>query len=84
MKIEIEKLTNGYVVSIDGKRTFCDVPEAICGLTSEAVLAECTRLERKPSKAAAMKAALAQARQYRQQREDIARLMRPTEVMLTA
>jgi hypothetical protein len=45
MNITIEKLTNGYVVTINGKRTFCDVPEAICGMTSEAVLAECERLD---------------------------------------
>jgi hypothetical protein len=45
VNVSIEKISNGYVITIDGKKTFCDVPEAICGLTSEAVLAECTRLD---------------------------------------
>jgi hypothetical protein len=30
---------------LNGLRTFCDVPEAICGLTSEWVLEECRRLD---------------------------------------
>lgn len=46
MNINIEKIANGYVITIDGTRTFCDVPEAICGITSEWVLKECERLEK--------------------------------------
>jgi hypothetical protein len=60
MNVTIEKITNGYVVSIDGKKTFCDVPEAICGLTSEWVLAECQRLE-KPKPEPDLKSQLAMA-----------------------
>jgi hypothetical protein len=45
MNINIEKIENGYIITIDGKKTFCDVPEAICGVTSEWVLEECKRLE---------------------------------------
>jgi hypothetical protein len=47
VNVSIEKISNGYVVTIDGKKTFCDVPAAICGLTSEAVLETCTRLDNK-------------------------------------
>jgi hypothetical protein len=43
MNVSIEKITNGFVVTIDGVKTFCDVPEAICGLTSEWVLKECEK-----------------------------------------
>lgn len=64
MNVTIEKITNGFVVTVDGKKTFCDVPEAICGLTSEAVLAECARLEKGgASEDGQMNAALAQALQ---------------------
>jgi hypothetical protein len=58
MKIIIEKIANGYLVTCDKgpsevdplgheghKRIFCDTPEAICGVTSEWVLKECHRLE---------------------------------------
>jgi hypothetical protein len=48
MNLNIEKITNGYLVTIDGKKTFYDVPEAICGATAEWVLAECKRLESAP------------------------------------
>jgi hypothetical protein len=47
MNLNIEKITNGYIVSLDEKKTFCDVPEAICGVTAEWVLAECKRLDAK-------------------------------------
>jgi hypothetical protein len=33
---------------LDGKKTFYDVPEAICGATAEWVLAECKRQEEPP------------------------------------
>lgn len=45
MNIVIEKISNGYILTLNGLKTFCDVPEAICGLTSEWVLAECRKLE---------------------------------------
>jgi hypothetical protein len=63
MNLNIEKITNGYLVTIDGKKTFYDVPEAICGATAEWVLAECKRLDSPPDLAALSKAqhALAQA-----------------------
>jgi hypothetical protein len=49
MNINIEKISNGYVATIDGKKTFFDVPEAICGATAEWVLEECKALEADPS-----------------------------------
>jgi hypothetical protein len=70
MNINIEKITNGFVVTIDGTKTFCDVPEAICGLTSEWVLKYCDELE-KPKKA---KLALSQYAIQKALAQQIARL----------
>jgi hypothetical protein len=64
MKLDIRKITNGFVVSIDGVETFCDIPEAICGHVAEWVQERCRNLESKTSYAgadAAMKSQLAQA-----------------------
>jgi hypothetical protein len=62
MNLNIEKISNGYLVTLDGKKTFYDVPEAICGATAEWVLAECKRLEAEPTDAQRkLSAALAMA-----------------------
>lgn len=45
MNINIEKISNGYVITIGSKKTFCDVPEAICGTLAEWALEECKRLD---------------------------------------
>lgn len=45
MNTNIEKIDNGYVVAIDGKKTFCSTPESICGLLAEWALEECKRVD---------------------------------------
>lgn len=45
MNTNIEKIDNGYVVSINGKKTFCSTPESICGLLAEWALEECKRVD---------------------------------------
>lgn len=45
MNVNIEKITNGYLVTIDGVKTFHDVPEAICGQFAELILEHCKRLD---------------------------------------
>lgn len=49
MNVNIEKITNGYILTVDGAKTFCDVPEAICGTMAELILKHCKELETKPS-----------------------------------
>jgi hypothetical protein len=61
MNINIEKIENGFVVTIGSKKTFCDCAEAICGVTSQWVLDECDRLEKSPKVAYTQYMALAQA-----------------------
>ena len=61
MNLNIEKITNGYLVTINGKKTFYDVPEAICGATAEWVLAECKRQDEAPKYADIRKAVAAAA-----------------------
>jgi hypothetical protein len=41
MNINIEKISNGFVLTLGGKRVFCDVPEAVCGELAQWALAEC-------------------------------------------
>ena len=41
MNISIEKISNGFVLTLGGKRGFCDVPEARCGELAQWALAEC-------------------------------------------
>lgn len=41
MNIDIEKISNGFVLTLNGKRIFCDVPEAVCGELAQWALAEC-------------------------------------------
>lgn len=49
MNINIEKITNGYVLTVDGVKTFCDVPEAICGTMAELILKHCKELDAAPA-----------------------------------
>lgn len=49
MNINIEKIDNGFLVSIGGKRTFCSEAMGICGLLAEWAQAEVERLEKTPS-----------------------------------
>lgn len=41
MNVHIEKISNGFILTLDGKRIFCDVPEAVCGELAQWALAEC-------------------------------------------
>ena len=59
MKVEIERINNGWLVSANvnpsandplgqrgpGGKNFADTPEAICGMIAEWVLSECKRQE---------------------------------------
>ena len=60
MEIKIIKIENGYLISIGNKTTFCDVPEAICGITSEWVFEEVARAD-KPNTYGELAKALQQA-----------------------
>ena len=46
MNVNIEKISNGFVVTIGSTKTFCDVPEAVCGELAKWALKECERLEK--------------------------------------
>lgn len=41
MNVHIEKISNGFILTIGIKRVFCDVPEAVCGELAQWALAEC-------------------------------------------
>jgi len=43
--INLEKISNGFVLTIGSKKIFCDVPEAVCGAMAEWVLEECKNAE---------------------------------------
>lgn len=45
ISVSIEKISNGFVITIDGKKTFCDVPEAICGELAQWALKTCEDLQ---------------------------------------
>jgi hypothetical protein len=44
-EFEVRKISNGYILRINGKEIFCDTPEAICGETSTWVLDGCKALD---------------------------------------
>ena len=50
MNVNIEKITNGYILTVDDVKTFCDVPEAICGTMAELILKHCKELDAAPAK----------------------------------
>lgn len=45
MNVDIEKISNGFVLTLNGKRIFCDVPEAVCGELAQWALAECENVK---------------------------------------
>jgi hypothetical protein len=45
MNFNIEKITNGYLTTLDGVKTFHDTPEAICGHMAEHILKHCEQLD---------------------------------------
>lgn len=45
MNISIEKISNGFILTLNDKRIFCDVPEAVCGELAQWALAECENLK---------------------------------------
>ena len=47
MNLEIEKIENGFIVTMGLKRHHATCAEEICGLTSQWVLDTCEALERK-------------------------------------
>lgn len=60
-QFEIRKIANGYILRINGQETFCDVPEAICGLTSQWVLDACEQADKpRPDMSAELAKAIAQ------------------------
>lgn len=59
MNIDIIKIENGFVVDIDGKKTFCSEAMGICGLLAEWAQATVERLEKTPSPGEQMSAAMA-------------------------
>lgn len=63
MNVDIRKISNGYILKLGDKETFCDVPEAICGLMAEWIMEECKLLETKRTAdvTAEVQKALAQA-----------------------
>lgn len=54
INVSIEKISNGFVITIDGKKTFCDVPEAICGELAQWALKTCENLKELKSKKSAV------------------------------
>lgn len=46
MNIDIEKIENGFVVTIGSVKTFADVPEAVCGILAEWALKLCENMEK--------------------------------------
>lgn len=45
MNINIEKISNGFILALGDKRIFCDVPEAVCGELAQWALAECENVK---------------------------------------
>lgn len=75
MNLDIKKISNGYVVSLDGKETFFDIPEAICGHVAEWIQDYCKHLDAKPS--AGMSAELAKAMQQLAQAQIVGQPAKP-------
>lgn len=45
MNVSIEKIENGFIVTLGSKKTFCDVPEAVCGVLAEWALKMCENID---------------------------------------
>ena len=49
MEIKIEKIENGFLVTLGNRRMHATCGEEICGLTSQWVLDECEQLDKVPA-----------------------------------
>lgn len=81
MNIQIEQISNGFIVLLGNKKIFCDVPEAVCGVLAEWALAECEN-----SKEAAKLVSqgdFAAAMQHYQQQLELERALKQTTTTTT-
>jgi hypothetical protein len=73
VSLNIEKIDNGFVVSVGGVKTFCSTGESICGLLAEWTLKACEELE-KPQTYSDAALGIAQAQQRQQIMQQIEQL----------
>lgn len=85
MNISIEKISNGFVISIGNKKTFCDVPEAVCGVLAEWALQVCENGEQEGGAQVSLKSYIDQMKIIEQEQAMIppsGRLYDPTGKLL--